>query len=230
MTPKLDWRSHHDPRSRDYPVTATVAASVLRTAARASVLWTPGPPIDQGSEGACVGFAWTNEALASPVRVELPSDPDVFARQLYQQAQTLDDWPGEDYEGTSVLAGAKAVQAHGYLREYRWCFSVNDVILAIVQHGPVVLGIPWLEDMFTPDTDGELHATGAVAGGHAILANGYIPRLIRDRPMIHLQNSWGADWGRNGGGWISTEGLASLLANDGEACVPVRRSYGRLAK
>ena len=38
-----------------------------------------------------------------------------FARGIYKQAQTLDEWPGDDYEGTSVLAGAKAVQAEGYM-------------------------------------------------------------------------------------------------------------------
>jgi hypothetical protein len=63
--------------------------------------------LDQGKEGACVGFAWSHELAAYPVRVEVD---DEFARsKIYAEAQKIDEWPGEAYHGTSVLAGAKVV-------------------------------------------------------------------------------------------------------------------------
>lgn len=227
--PKLDWRSRHDERSRNYR-----AVKRLEITSRTRVLWRPGlVNLDQGQEGACVGFGWANEAFASPVRVKPPTDPNAFARVIYRAAQKIDEWPGEDYEGSSVLAGAKVMQARGFLNRYEWCFSVAEVIAVLLHRGPVVLGVPWFESMYVPDITNRIRVYGAEVGGHCILANGYHPVWPNKSPsagagvpMIHLQNSWGLDWGVSGGAWISPDDLAILLADDGEACVPASRSYG----
>lgn len=232
----LDWHSYHDPRSRNYASSAVLEPFTTRQAKRARVFWKPGPQLDQGQEGACVGFSWTQELFTSPIRVPLQPfhAPDAFAAGLYHRARQLDDFPGEDYEGTSVLAGAKVITEHGWMSEYRWAFGIDDVIQALLYSGPVVLGIPWFDDMFTPDLYGELHKGGGLAGGHAILANGYHggkqvhPSSGRPaRPMIHLQNSWGPAWGQDGGAWIDTAALSELLHDDGEACVPMARHYAK---
>jgi hypothetical protein len=232
----LDWHSYHDPRSRQYRSADILNKVTARQLKRSRVFWKRGVQLDQGQDGACVGFSWTQELFASPVRVAItpPVDPNGFATGIYHRARQLDDTPGENYEGTSVLAGAKTIQEAGWMTSYRWAFGIADVIQALLYNGPVVLGIPWYDDMFTPDLYGEIHKGGGLAGGHAILATGYHgakqmhPASSRPaRPMIHLQNSWG-EWGQDGGAWIEDKALSELLHEDGEACVPIGRHRGEI--
>lgn len=205
-----------DERSRGYPI-----RSILRGEPRKprSYTWRVPVHLDQKSEGACVGFAWSHELAARPVEVEGITDSS--ARRVYKKAQTLDQWAGENYEGTSVLAGAKAVQAlyPGKMLEYRWAFDLNDVLRTVSYFGPVVLGINWYEGMSRPDVDGWVWATGSIQGGHAILCHGV---NVKEK-SVKLWNSWGPQWGVNGGCKLSWEHLQHLLEQDGEACVPVKR-------
>ena len=156
----------------------------------------------------------------------MPGIDHATAVQLYYAAQGLDDEPGGEYpgasphyEGTSVLAGAKATQNAGYITEYRWAFGLDDLILALGHAGPAVIGLDWYNDMFDPDADGLLHVTGGIAGGHAILANGV---SVRKR-LVRLHNSWSSSWGVNGEAYIGFDDLAGLLKAGGEACVPMGR-------
>jgi hypothetical protein len=236
----FDWSPRHDERSRAFPIRSLLLAK----APRKRRLWTPGPILDQGREGACVGHAWANEAMSSPVRVDLtraelpgtegerpwPRDAQALAFALYRQAQRIDEWAGEAYSGTSVLAGAKVMASLRFVRQYRWAFGVDDVIDTLVQHGPVVLGINWYYGMYTAP-GGEVQVTGQRVGGHAILTTGYDPeRSVNGKPpreMVRWTNTWGVDYGDGGSAWISTDDLSRLLSEDGEACVSAVRSYGR---
>lgn len=226
----LDWVPRHDPRSR-----AFMSRSVVERRPLYNRLWRTGPILDQGYEGACVGFGWTAEALATPVPVDLlrvkaaiPRDPHQLARHVYRYAQQIDEWEGESYEGTSVLAGAKVMRTIGTVREYRWAFGVQDVLDAIVRNGPVVLGTVWLDGMYEAP-NGVLRPRGSVVGGHCYLAIGYRAYSpIVGGPSVVMQNSWGTSWGLGGVAHIAVADLADLLRQEGEACVPYRRSYGRL--
>lgn len=210
--PRLDRLPQFDPRSRNYPI-RTLLTAVVRPR---SYTWSCGQWLDQGREGACVGFAWAHEHAARPAVGHATDDT---ARALYRRAQQLDEWEGEGYSGTSVLAGAKAAQEAGHLTEYRWAFGIDDLVLALGYKGPAVLGIPWLEGMFNTDPDGYLRVDGPVAGGHAILA-----RAVNLRAgHVVLRNSWGPDWGHAGDARIRIPDLARLLHMDGEACIPLRR-------
>lgn len=164
-----------------------------------------------------MGFSWAHELAARPVVV--PNVSNAMAMSIYRIARTLDDWPGEDYEGTSVLGGAKAVTGMHRLKEYRWAFGEEDACLAVGYHGPGILGTNWYEGMMGPDEDGFLRPTGNIVGGHAICVNGY--SVKRNAYKVH--NSWGIGWGILGEAWIHREDMATLLANDGEFCVPVVR-------
>jgi hypothetical protein len=151
MERKLDWKPRFDDRSKNYPVRGLVGKRVPRK----DVLWVAGPILNQGREGACVGFGWTAEALATPNVVNLktmptgvPKTPQPFARYVYNTAKTIDDQPGENYEGTSVLAGAKTMQKLQAVVGYAWAFSIEEVIDALIQKGPVVLGINWHDGMY----------------------------------------------------------------------------------
>jgi hypothetical protein len=227
----FNWKPTFDERSKDFPIRAAIKERPKRRTKK----WRNGVILDQGREGACVGFGWTAEALSTPVAVDLkrlkaeaPEDPTAFAHKIYQRAKVLDPWEGENYDGTSVLAGAKAMTELGLLKEYRWCFNVEDVIDAILTTGPVVLGIYWYESMYDAP-NGIIEVSGEVVGGHCITAVGF--KLAKDsatgEDTVILQNSWGYSWGTWGLAEIRVRDLKALLDNDGEACVPFRRSYGR---
>lgn len=92
---------------------------------------------DQGEEGACVGFG-VSRAMTMLNHVTY----DAF--WLYHEAQRHDEWPGEDYDGTSVRAGLDVARTEGLRRSisgvvaqqdgidaYRWATSVDEVHAAI---------------------------------------------------------------------------------------------------
>lgn len=230
--PILDWAPHFDERSRNYPIREVIREASPR---RRNKLWRVGPVTDQGSEGACVGHGWTTEALATPVAVDLnrisadvPRIPNSFAQYIYESAKKVDYWPGEDYSGTSVLGGAKAMQSVGLLKEYRWAFSIQDVIDSILTKSPVVLGMNWYEGMYEAP-NGVLSVSGPLVGGHCLTAVGYSVEYkgLGGEDTIILRNSWGPSWGKNGLAEIKVSELEALLMDNGEACVPTKRSYGR---
>lgn len=229
----FDRAVYFDERSRNYPITAGISTYPLR-----GYTWSCAAFNDQGQQGACVGFAWSHELTARPYPV--PTD-NALARSIYLRAQQIDEWAGEDYSGTSVLAGAKATKellntsGQAYLQEYRWAFGINDLLLALGYKGPAVLGLNWYSGMFNTDSAGFIRKTGSWVGGHAILARGCSlvwvdkngPRqysnLDTQRSYVLLRNSWGADWGTNGDAKISVADLDALLRENGDACVPVLR-------
>lgn len=220
--PRLDRIPQFDERSRDYPIRGLLTPELpLRSFGWACPTW-----LDQGQEGACVGFSWTHELAAYPVAVK-GVDND-FARGIYKEAQKIDEWPGEEYSGTSVLAGAKIVQSKGYMDEYRWAFGIDDALRAIGYGGPVVVGIPWYESMFQPRPSGLVDVSPGGGGGHAILVRGVslksrLPGEPQDLPVVRLRNSWSDAWGVKGDCWIKVDDFEALLKADGDCCVPVVR-------
>lgn len=210
--PRLDRVVQFDEQSRKFPIRALVSAKKPR-----SYTWRVNNWLDQGQEGACVGFSWSHELAGRPKEVSgITND---FARAIYRRARQLDEWPGEAYEGTSVLAGAKAVSEAGHLIEYRWAFGLDDLILAVGYQGPAILGINWYEGMFNTGNGDFIEPTGQIAGGHAIVCHGV---SVKGR-YFKLHNSWGKDWGNNGECKISFEDMYRLLHENGEACIPVIR-------
>lgn len=214
--PRLDRIPQFDPRSRNFPIRTLVEGRPLR-----AYTWRAGQVLDQGSEGACVGFAWAHEMLARPKAVKGLSN-DFARNKIYKEAQKIDEWAGEAYDGTSVLAGAKIVQRLGYMPEYRWAFGLEDALLAIGYAGPGVAGLNWYSGMFRPDEEGYLRVTGSRQGGHAIVVNGVDVK----RHRVKLHNSWGESWGDNGMAFLDFDDFARLLGEDGEFCVPIVRRLG----
>ena len=212
--PRLDRIPSFDVRSLDYPIRATFEEKKER-----SYTWSCTVHLDQGQEGACVGFSIGHDIAARPVAVK--SMTATTASSIYLAARHVDEWPGEDYSGTSVLAGFKAATALGYFSEYRWAFGLKDLVLAVGYKGPAVLGINWLEGMSNPDANGYIHATGEIRGGHAILCRGVNVKKKR----FLLRNSWGRDWGMDGDCYLSFDDMEKLLHASGEACIPVKRHY-----
>lgn len=210
--PRLDRLVQFDERSRQFPIRALIPDK----AKPRSFTWSCPVQLDQGQEGACTGFGVAQEGAARPVKVK--DVTDAVAQEIYHRARQLDEWPGEDYEGSSVIAAVKAAQEKGWYPEYRWAFGLDDALLALSYHGPVVIGINWYSGMFTPDSDNTIHVTGDIEGGHCTLLN----KINVKKKRVGIHNSWGGDCNAE----LSWDDLDRLLHEQGEACVPVKRAYG----
>lgn len=79
------------------------------------------PVLDQGTEGACTGFGLATVAnyLLWTRRVK-PRKQSVSPRMLYTMARRYDEWPGEDYDGSSARGAMKGWHKHGVCGERVW--------------------------------------------------------------------------------------------------------------
>lgn len=234
--PRLDWVSKHDSRSLNYTLERLKDVADVGEVDIRPRRWSGGVTLDQGREGACVGFGWTQEFLSSPRPYHAASAvrANEYAREFYYRCRQVDEWPGENYDGTSVLAGAQVAVERGLIESYWWCTSIEDVRDAVIELGPVVIGIPWYYNMYFTRESGLVEPSGDLVGGHCILIDEYHPgkRLSGESwsERFHgfgWHNSWGDGYGVGGRGFIRYEDLRDLLARWGEACVPMGRKLVR---
>lgn len=193
---------------------------------------------DQGREGACVGHGLTTDAVASPYpgyHTLTTEQVNTFAHLMYKWFQTMDPWSGEDYEGTSVDAGFKGMRQLGWIKEWRWLETVDRIRDAVLQVGPVVLGVDWTENMYETRPSGLVEIGGTKVGGHCITIIGYHPgmRIAGEDwnaryEVFKWKNSWGTGYGKNGVGYITRNDLATLMAAGGEAAIAMGRSRVRV--
>jgi hypothetical protein len=208
----LDWKPNFDPRSMGYTIQRMDCYST--NSKRASIIRRKYVWLDQGVEGACTGFGMGHVLTATP---KLRKDIDnQIAREIYYEARRQDEWDGEDYEGSSVNGACRAARLRGYIKEWRWCYTLDEVRHALSWHGPIEIGVNWYTGMFDPDHMGYIAPTGRIEGGHALMLAGYNADVFR------LENSWGQEWGSNGGAYIYSKDLQKLLEEDGEFACPVK--------
>lgn len=217
----LGRREATDRRDSLYPIEPLVPA---RIEVRNHRYWWPmGWWGDQGRFPHCVGYAWVHYLEDGPVThlrkigrtKENRPVPLWHPADIYQQAQKIDEWSGENYDGTSVRAGAKILQTRGLISEYRWAWDVDTLIDTVLYLGPVVVGTWWYNNMFYPNKEAFISVGGARAGGHAYMVNG----VNKTRQIFRLKNSWGRNWGRRGHAYITFKDMARLISEDGEVCI-----------
>lgn len=220
------------------------ARTLLPTDEPVSKTWSLTSTLDQGQDGACVGFGFAQELMAEPVPVHGITDL-IAVRDIYWNAQRIDSTPGGEYPGASpvyqgsdVIAGAKVIVKVGGYTAYKWALDLESLVLNVGHNGPAVLGVNWWTNMFDPDPNGFLHPTGKIEGGHCILnravhivwsGKGRTWGSVNlDRSYAVLHNSWGPQWGNHGAAKVSLTDLGSLLNDSGEACLPVRTKVTHL--
>ncbi len=174
--------------------------------------------LDQGNTSQCVAYTGEQLLLSAPVKNLMFKTP----ADLYHECQLVDEWPGEDYDGTSVRALFKVLREKNYISEYSWGESLEDVINYLFNIGPVAFGTNWYNSQFYPDAKtGFVSVKGAsgIAGGHAYLAKGVnLGKKCPDGSLgaIRFINSWGLGWGDKGMFWMSFADCARLISENGE--------------
>lgn len=195
---------------------------------------------DQGSEGACVGFAASmmmsmiNERQASLEKLS-PVTRRYNPWWLWKEARLVDGWAGNDdlnvSEGTWVNAACKILRDKGHCRvingrtksadiaegisTYRWATSVDLVRTAISQNIPVAIGVDWYTNFDSP----QKNSVGEYWIGEndlGTLRGGHAVPIYRasdKRQAFKIKNSW-ADYPLV---WMSYTTFGKLLADDGEA-------------
>ncbi|MFH8294957.1 hypothetical protein [Streptomyces sp. NPDC018059] len=181
----------------------------------------PGAP-DVDAVGSCTANA---AAVALSVALDpadleeagLPGDDaaeaERWALRLYAKATAVDEfvpyqWPPAD-SGSSGLGVARALKASGLITSYTHALDAT-ALAAALQNGPVLVGLPWFNAWSTPGRDGFVDTvpywrTSGLAGGHEVCATGLEEvaqynsgRVIPERTVLRLRNSWGQDWGQGG--------------------------------
>lgn len=217
---RLGRHIEHDPRSLSF------AQGVLPRPAIKSQQWTRRIPIlNQGDLGSCTanasaGWAGTDniwrQGLTALDGVTIDEE---WAVKFYSIETRLDGIPGEyppNDTGSSGLAAGKTLRKLGLCSKYLHGFNFHAVEAAL-QNGPVLLGLPWHEDMMDADEHGNIKITGDVVGGHEIVADG----LDVEGRRVRIANSWGDSYGENGWFYLTYDQLDELLQDQGDCTAPV---------
>lgn len=186
------------------------------------------PILDQGREGACTGFG-----LATVVhyllrsRRRVPATQDISPYMLYELARRYDEWPGEDYDGSSCRGAMKGWHKHGVCDLDLWqaagggtlseavannaaqrplgaYFRVNHRDLVAMHAAITEVGILYVSSNVhsgwdAVGQDGRIALADDSLGGHAFAIVAY------DERGFWLQNSWDKDWGHQGFGHVGYE-------------------------
>jgi hypothetical protein len=177
-----------------------------------SAIW-----LDQGATSQCTAYSLLHYMADGPVTHR--ANPLAMPRTVYEVIQAIDRSEGRDYGedgGATMLAQSKAALSLGWYGEYRWGYTLDELIRALLLVGPVLLGTNWYDGQMNTDLAGRVHVTGRIVGGHAYVVNGV--NTIRE--TVRIKNSWSRQWGANGHATMSFADLNRLIAEDGEVVLP----------
>lgn len=180
--------------------------------------WTGGWWGDQGYTAECTIYSWLHAIHDGPVtHPYLKQKPLADPTTLYREGQTLDGTPHRDtYSGLTSDAAAKVMKRRGYIGEYRWALTLEEMITALLLAGPVTFGIWWREGMNHPDEKGMVRYEGEHWGaGHQFVIDG----VNVDRRWFRCKNSWGRKWGKTGFFLMDFDDVWQALDEGGEACI-----------
>lgn len=217
--------------------------------------------LNQGKEGACTGFGlaatinyliWFDNLDTAPP--ESPStetkvsDLRVSERMLYHLARVYDEWPGEDYSGSSCRGAMKGWHRHGVCRKSLWDYDskhgrflppTNDSWASDALQNP--LGAYYrINHKSVVDMQAAIFEVGAIYCSASVHKGWQIPpkRVLGVMPFpkdsigghafclvgynadgFIVQNSWGNDWGFHGFAVLS---YADWVENGNDAWVVSR--------
>jgi len=183
------------------------------------------PVLDQGTEGACTGFGLATVANYLLLRRRVvPDKVPVSARMFYELARRYDEWPGEDYSGSSARGAMKGWHKHGVCSDAEWpykerraaprgltdrrsadarlrplgaYFRVNHKDLIAMHAAIAEVGVLYATAMVHDGWD-RVRADGTIPQAAKITGGHAFAIVAYDARGLWIQNSWGTGWGRRG--------------------------------
>ena len=183
------------------------------------------PVVNQGSEGACTGFGLAT--VANYLLRRRTIDPEIGAvspRMLYEMAKRYDEWPGEDYSGSSARGAMKGWHKHGVCMDKSWPYDpgnpgsfteeitddaakrplgayyrVNHKDIVAMHSAIVEVGVLYATATVHQGWD-RVAKTGDIpfTPGDPITGGHAFAIVAYDENGFWIQNSWGTDWGVSG--------------------------------
>lgn len=213
--PGTGLRFDHDPRNDMHPMRMHLPPlSETKQTRSAEKWWDFGfPSLNQGSTGTCVGHAGKHWMLCEPVVQTQPQDnPTAF--DLYNGACDNDGISGNDNHdpnyGTTTNGLMKYLRSLGLISGWAWARSIDDILDWIDLKGPHFVGANWHRDMYYPDSEGFVHPTGDVVGGHEWIVRAFFQHPTRGL-TLRCRNSWGSGWGIDGEFNITAVDLTQIV-------------------
>ena len=201
------------------------------------------PVRDQGSEGACTGFALASaitlmDRLRHNRRIPPFEAPPVSPRMLYEMAKINDEWPGEHYEGSSIRGALKGFYNNGACKddlapykdgERNWSLTVEQAkdarnvgLGAYYRLRPEIIDYhAALNEAGVILASANIHrgwlkpSKGEIKPSHLTEGGHAFIIVGYDEKGFLVQNSWGEDWGKLGG----RPGVARWLYADWSATI-----------
>ena len=189
-----------------------------------------GPIRDQGAEGTTIGFSIAY-VMQAAIKQRDDKTVTLSARSIFNEARKHDEWPGEDYMGSSVEGGLKAVRTMGAYLESDWPYAaaqpardakpaykiasyrklagIADIKARLFAGQAVIAQINITRDFDKPDARGHIVVKSPLAplGGHSVAVVGYNGKTAE----FTFANMWGANWGNKGFATIRDVDLAKIL-------------------
>lgn len=183
--------------------------------------------------GTCVGHGIKAKMLTAQI-ISTKRDGPPSPYEIYDWCIVNDEFTDNDNDpqrqyGTSVRAGMKYLQAHGYIENYGFAFTIDDFLDGMMVDS-LVLGVNWYSSMWQCDDKTGLltiSPTARIEGGHCLLCD----EIDLVRGIASGPNSWGYSFGkivrsnrygpRNGRWSWTLETMERLLNENGEAATGI---------
>ena len=196
-----------------------------------------GKVLNQGTEGACTGFALA--AVVNLLNMKRGQSFKASPRMFYEMAQKHDEWPGESYEGSSCRGAIRGWNNMGVCSDDEWTFvqkKPGNLSVARAQSARKnPLGAYYRLRPDVVDYHAALNEVDAVYVSARVHEGWFEPKAGRNRRLAVIQphqnyigghafaivgyndlgfivqNSWGKSWGTSGFAiWTYADWKASI--------------------
>jgi len=195
--------------------------------------------LDQGEEGACTGFGCA--AVINQLKARYGMDFLASARMLYEMAKRHDEWPGEDYDGSSCRGVIRGWKNMGVCSATAWAYDPKKpgelTVDRAIDARNTPLGAYYRLRPDIVDYHAALNEVGAILVSANVHDGWWDPQPVKpgdrlativssenydgghafgivgyNKSGFIVQNSWGRKWGTGGFAvWLYEDWIASVI-------------------